>query len=167
MEIKRSLDPVYDKDTARILILGSMPGEESLRRQEYYGYPRNQFWRIISELLGCELPSVYGGKISMIKDGGIALWDVIGSCRREGSLDTNIRDEEPNSLFGLIEELPGLRAVFFNGQKAGASFKKHFGFASLNAPGLSYEVLPSTSPANTASYDDKLKAWRVITAYLG
>lgn len=165
MEIKKSLEPVA-AEGARLLILGSMPGEESLRRQEYYGYPRNHFWTLIADITESGKPDNYPSKISMAMKNGIALWDVIGSCTREGSLDTNIRDERPNSLLTLIDRTGSLRAVFFNGQKAAGTFKKYFGFTVLEERGLDYRIMPSTSPANTASYEKKRAAWSEILNYL-
>jgi len=165
MKINKSLDPIVNIN-ARVLILGSMPGEESLRRQEYYGYPRNHFWPLMAEISGFDLPDSYNERISMLDRIGIALWDVIGSCFREGSLDTNIKDEEPNDLFRIIEEMIGLRVVIFNGQKSAKSFKRHFGFTSLEQAGIEYRVMPSTSPANTAGYEKKLAAWSEIKNFI-
>lgn len=159
MKRKESLSPVVD-DKAVILILGSMPGEESLRRQEYYGYSANHFWRLISAIFNEELSDMYGAKISMIQRNGIALWDVIESCTREGSLDTMIRDEYPNALPGFLCEHSGIRAVFFNGQKAAQSFKRSFGFDVLEKKEIYWSILPSSSPANTIGFEKKLIKWK-------
>ena len=165
MEIKKSLAPVIN-DSSRVLILGSMPGEESLRRQQYYGYPQNQFWRLIAAVTGQTLPpDDYALRLSMLSAAGIALWDVIASCTREGSLDTMIRDEETNDLPGLIADYPGLNAVFFNGQKAASSFKKAYGFTIFEDAELDYGILPSSSPANTIGFKKKLEDWMIIAQY--
>ncbi len=158
---KHGLAPIFSDDSA-VLILGSMPGEESLRKQEYYGYPRNQFWRIISQIQECTIPENYSDKEKMLLNGNIALWDVIGSCIREGSLDSNIREEKPNAVIGLIDRIPGLIAVFFNGKKAFDSFNREFGYQILEDRKLEWHILPSTSPANTMAYEEKYSEWRRI-----
>lgn len=173
MEIKKSLAPVIH-NSSRVLILGSMPSEESLRKQEYYGYPQNQFWRLTASVLGIgQPPDEYPSKLVMLQRGGIALWDVIASCTREGSLDTMIRDEVPNNIPGILSEagafgsrMYNLSAVFFNGQKAAQSYKRSFGFSILDDAGLAYDILPSSSPANTVGFARKLVKWQVISEYL-
>src|SRR3990172_6260586 len=115
----QSFAPIETAD-ARILILGSMPGEASLRANQYYAHPRNLFWRIMGELLGFDPASPYSQKVQALKSARIALWDVLHSCRREGSLDSGIDDGSlaPNDLAAFFLDHPGITRVFFNGAKA-------------------------------------------------
>lgn len=156
-----SFPPIVDQNS-RILILGSMPGVESLRKQEYYAYPRNQFWRIIFELYELPIPDNYEDKVSFLKAKGIGLWDVIESCYREGSSDAKINEEKVNDIQGLLAEFPNIKRIYFNGSKAYDTYRKAIGFDSA----LSYERLESTSPANTKSYELKLQNWLRIKRYL-
>jgi len=137
-----------------------MPGVESLRLQQYYGHPRNQFWKILYELFETQISQDYEDKVSFIKDQKIAVWDVIGSCYRQGSLDSNIREEKANNFSALFEEYPNIKTVLFNGGKAYVTYKKWIGFG---APGyLTFHKLTSSSPANTKRYEEKLREWSVI-----
>lgn len=151
--------PIIDEHS-HILILGSIPGQESLRRQEYYANQRNHFWRILFDLYSMPLPGEYSQRISLIKKQGIALWDVIESCLREGSLDSNIEYENPNDFNWLFSKYPNIKFVFFNGGKAFEVFRKKVGFDLFQ--GVNFKKLPSTSPANTMSFDKKLEEWKKI-----
>ncbi|HAK45923.1 MAG TPA: DNA-deoxyinosine glycosylase [Spirochaeta sp.] len=171
MELKKSLAPVINSGS-KVLILGSMPGEESLRRQQYYGFPGNQFWRLTAAVLRVPVPpDDYELRLEMLRAGGIALWDSIQSCTRDGSLDTMIRNEKPNDIMSVISNYGKknggcLAAVFFNGQKAASSFKRSFGFNSLEKENIYLEVLPSSSPAHTIKLEHKIEKWKVIADYL-
>ena len=154
-----SLLPIVDENV-RILILGSIPGQESLRKQEYYANPRNHFWKILFDLIGSKAPKQYSQRILLIKKQGIGLWDVIKSCQRQGSLDSNIKHENPNDFNTFFSKYPNIKSVFFNGAKAYEVFKKKIGFDLLL--GINFEKLPSTSPANTQTYDKKLEQWKKI-----
>lgn len=153
-----SLHPIIDEHS-RVLILGSMPGVESLRLQQYYANPRNQFWKIIYSIFDAAPDQIYEDRISFIKSKNIALWDVIENCYREGSLDSNIREEKVNDFSGLFETYPGIKIVLFNGGKAYETYKKWIGFGAL--PNLTFQKLTSSSPANTKKYEDKLREWSV------
>ena len=142
-----------------------MPGEESLRKQQYYGHPRNAFWFIMGKLFQAGPELSYDERVSRLKDCGVAVWDVLKHCRREGSLDSSIQkdSEVPNDIIALLNRSPHITHVFFNGQKSAAAFRKHI------KPNLSHELLnrltlvtlPSTSPANARlSADAKLERWR-------
>jgi len=156
----RSFAPIADR-RARVLILGSMPGVESLRRRQYYAHPQNLFWRIIEALLEIDRGTSYSGRARALKARRIALWDVLHSCVREGSLDTRIEAEAPNDFERFFRSHPAISHVFFNGAKAEASFRRHV-LPGLGA-GLRYARLPSTSPAHARlPYARKLSAWRVI-----
>ena len=111
---KHGLLPVVGQN-ARILILGSLPGDESLRRQEYYGNPRTRFWAVMGGVLGEDAPESYPEKVMYLKKHGIALWDVISSADREGSLDANIRNMEFNDIAGLLSANPTIEAIALNG----------------------------------------------------
>lgn len=156
-----SFPPLIAPDS-RVLILGSMPGAESLRRQEYYAHPRNAFWRIMTELFGGGEPGSYEAKKELLLREGLALWDVVGSCRREGSLDQRIRDAEPNDLPSLFASHRHIGHIFFNGAKAAELFRR----CVTPPPGVETVRLPSTSPAHTISYSGKLAAWRIVAEVL-
>ncbi|WP_245330926.1 DNA-deoxyinosine glycosylase [Acetoanaerobium pronyense] len=161
-----SFEPIVDKNS-KILILGSMPGKMSLNKVEYYGNPRNHFWKIIFDLFDADFEHHYDKKIEFIKNKGIALWDVIEKCEREGSLDVNIKNEKSNDITSLLEKNPNIKAIAFNGGKAFDSFRKSIGFNKF--PNLDYIKLPSTSPIpgkNIRTYEEKLKVWEVIKKYL-
>lgn len=156
-----SFKPEFHND-ARILVLGSMPGKVSLDAQRYYAHARNLFWPMLSDILGEALPLDYGNRLHWLKDHGIALWDVLKHCERDGSLDSRIdrRTEVPNDLKGLIAQLPQLQLVIFNGKKAEQLFRRHFSNIDFGGQ-LSMMGLPSTSPANAGmSYQEKVQAWR-------
>ncbi|OGT03689.1 MAG: DNA-deoxyinosine glycosylase [Gallionellales bacterium RIFCSPLOWO2_02_60_31] len=160
----QSFAPIETAD-ARILILGSMPGEASLRAGQYYAHPRNLFWRIMGELLGTDPGSPYEQRIQALKSARIALWDVLRSCRRKGSLDSNIDHESlvPNDFAAFFLSHPQITRVFFNGTKAEQCYRKHMQPVT-GIESIEYLRLPSTSPANASlSYERKLDAWRVIT----
>ena len=152
--------PVVGK-LPRIVILGSMPSVASLNQQQYYGHPRNQFWPILVKLLKCAKLDGYEDKKRMIINNHIALWDVVHSCRRNGSLDSNLKDIKINNFKHLFEESSTIKAVFCNGQTAYKLFKQH-----NNGVDLPVIVLPSTSPAYTLSFDHKLAQWRKILKFI-
>ncbi|MCD8198621.1 MAG: DNA-deoxyinosine glycosylase [Phascolarctobacterium sp.] len=159
-----SFAPVAGKNS-RVLILGSIPGRTSLAMQQYYAHPRNRFWKVLSLLFKEVVPENYEGKITFLEERNIALWDVISQCDREGSLDNNIKNEQPNDIAGLIKKLPKLRAVFCNGGKAGAAFKKYF---EGNIPaGIKVYYMHSTSPANAGMDLEALyNEWRIVKSFL-
>jgi len=159
---KGSFGPAADQYT-RVLILGSLPGEESLRRGQYYAHPRNQFWRLMGAVIGADLDALaYPGRLAALQAAGVGLWDVVRSAARKGSLDTHIRDHEPNALEALAAELPQLRAVAFNGGTA-----LRLGRDLLNGvAGVTILALPSSSPAHTLAFDRKLPAWMALRPFL-
>ena len=164
-----SFAPVVGDDP-RILILGSMPGVRSLQAGEYYAHPRNRFWTIL-ESLGLIPPGLpYENRTMAVAARGIALWDVLRSCERPGSLDSSIvkATEEPNDVGELLRKHPTIRTIAFNGAKAESAFRRHV------APSLPLKArqhletfrLPSTSPAHAISAERKLEAWRRILQLL-
>lgn len=149
--------PVARPD-ARVLILGSMPSAASLRQGFYYGHPRNAFWPIMADIFGEPVPQDVPGKIALLESHGVALWDALQSCEREGSLDSAIRAPQANDFAGLFERCPGISKVLFNGSAARTLFMR---CAARYLDGRSWAQLPSTSPAYTLSYERKLALWRV------
>ena len=149
------LAPVIATGT-RLVVLGSFPGVASLRAQQYYGHPRNQFWPVLSAIWGVDLVAMgYAQRLAEAKRRGLGIWDVYASCRREGSLDSAIEAAEPNDLTSLRRLAPGLRAIAHNG---GESARAMAVTRTLGVPVLR---LPSTSPAHASwSFDRKLAAWR-------
>lgn len=143
-----SFSPLIN-DSSRVLILGSYPSIISLEAEFYYAHPRNAFWRIMEDISGKKLSST-SSKKDMLKAHRIALWDVIASCDRKGSLDSNIRDITYNNIKKLLASHPDISQVICNGTTA----YKH---AVKN--GIKSVCLPSTSPANTMSFEEKLQIW--------
>ena len=160
--LKRSFPPVVDSRT-RLLVLGSLPGEESLARAQYYANPRNHFWRLIGAVIGADLvPLAYEARLNALLEAGVGLWDTVGAATRRGSLDGNIRGHSANDLAALAERLPELRAIGFNGGKSAA-----LGLPQLAArTDLAFLPLPSSSPAYTRPFDEKLAAWMRLADYL-
>ncbi|MBW6409560.1 DNA-deoxyinosine glycosylase [Clostridium weizhouense] len=154
----KSFPYLIDKNS-KILILGSMPGVESLNRQQYYAHPRNVFWRILYTLFNEDYNEDYEYKKSFLKRHNIGLWDVLHTCERKGSLDSDIKFEEINDFNALFKEFPNIEHVFFNGSKAYDSFKKKVGFCF---EGVSFHKLCSTSPAHAISFEKKLEQWKII-----
>jgi hypoxanthine-DNA glycosylase len=158
-------------DQPRVLILGSMPGIRSLELNQYYGHPRNLFWAFMNEICGASPEFDYQHRVEVLQRSGIALWDVLQHCEREGSLDADIivSSEVPNDIPGLLDHHPTIRAVAFNGRKAEQAFRKHI-IPQLTAPqleNLTQFPLPSTSPANAnISKAEKLKRWLEIKRFL-
>ena len=151
---------------ARVLILGTLPSRKSLEYRQYYGHPQNQFWRIMGELFaaGPELP--YAERVEVLCRCGVAVWDVLRSSVRPGSLDASIdtTPARPNSFSALLLQYPEIRTICFNGRKAEQLFQQLGTEIIGNAANeLSYLSLPSTSPAHAAmSFEDKLLRWTAV-----
>ena len=164
MALIRSFPPVADA-SARILILGSMPGEESLRAGQYYAHPRNAFWKLMGELFAADPELPYERRTQQLKKSGVALWDVLASCKRKGSLDSAIAADSitANDFQTFFARHRKINQVFFNGATAERSFRMHV-LPGLTAQPLQYTRLPSTSPAHAAlSHAQKRTAWRAVT----
>ena len=151
------LPPLAGPQT-RLLLLGSFPGAASLAAQQYYGHPRNQFWPILAALWGVDLPALpYAQRLQLLAERGLGLWDVYASCRREGSLDSAIREPQRNDLAGLAGRLPLLQAIAHNGGESARLMR------ITGALGLPVHRLPSTSPANASwSFERKRAAWAAV-----
>ncbi|MBY4678952.1 DNA-deoxyinosine glycosylase [Marinobacterium arenosum] len=161
--------PCIADQRARILILGSMPGERSLQAEQYYAHPRNAFWPIVEALLQLPADSSYQQRIEALRQHGIALWDVLANCRRQGSLDSAI---EPNSiaynnLTGLLQDCHRIERIFFNGGTAETLFRRGLRNGDIILPRpIRLQRLPSTSPANARlTPADKLAHWRQLLNY--
>jgi hypoxanthine-DNA glycosylase len=159
---KRSFPPVVDA-RARALVLGTLPGEESLRVQQYYAHPRNLFWPILFALFDAAPLTDYGAKLAFVRARGVALWDVCMVGDREASADATIRRETPNAIDRLLDEHPSIRAVAFNGTGARRLYDKHF----PRRPELTYLAMPSTSPAHARlNFAAKLAKWTALREIL-
>lgn len=156
--------PPLSAESAQILLLGSMPGQVSLGAQEYYAHPRNAFWPIMGELVGA-LPALsYTDRCNILTTKGIAVWDVIKSCRRTSSLDSDIEQSSItiNDFTDFFQKHPRINKVFFNGKTAELNFKR-FVLPVLKDKTLILKGLSSTSPANAAiTFQKKLDNWRII-----
>jgi hypoxanthine-DNA glycosylase len=167
----RGFPPIAAAD-ARVLVLGSMPSVASLAKGQYYGHPRNAFWPIMGRMFGAgpELP--YEERQRILCAEGVAVWDVLRECCREGSLDTAIRGdtEAANDFASFFRTHRHVRAIFFNGGKSEAAFRRHV-LSSIAELGRAFRYvrLPSTSPAHAGrSFEEKLVAWRqLLTALNG
>lgn len=159
---KSSFAPFVAPDT-RLLVLGTLPGEESLRAQRYYAHPRNLFWHLIGKAIGREIePLEYEQRVAALREAKVGLWDTIASARRAGSLDTAIRAIEHNPLAELVAGLPELRAVAFNGAKA-----TQIGTRLLAGSGAELVALPSSSPAHAAMpVAEKERLWQGLSKFL-
>lgn len=159
---KSAFAPVVDANT-RLLILGSLPGDASLKAGQYYGHPQNAFWRLVGSVVGRDLAALpYSERLEALEAAGVGLWDVIATAHRPGSLDGAIREAEAADLRGLIADLPDLKAVAFNGATAARIGRRSLG----EAPGLSLIGLPSSSPAYTRPFAEKAAAWAVLASFL-
>lgn len=165
MTILQSFAPICG-DKPRVLILGTMPGKQSLAQQQYYAHPQNAFWRILGELLHFDSTADYATRVESIKTAHIALWDVLKFCVRESSLDADIEaaSEVPNEIVQLLKTHRTIQRVCFNGAKAAQLYRRHIlPQWPQNFHAIDYCQLPSTSPAHAGMrYAEKLNAWRMI-----
>jgi TDG/mug DNA glycosylase family protein len=160
-ELARSFAPIAPR-SARRLVLGSMPGLASLAARQYYAHPRNAFWPIMAALLGFDAQADYALRVAALRASGVALWDVLHSCKRAGSLDQAIEAAEltANDLAGFLRRHPDIVAVYFNGAAAETLFRRHV-LPDVQGLAILYRRLPSTSPAHAAlTFEAKLLAWR-------
>jgi len=150
-----SFSPFINSET-EILVLGTMPGIASLEKQEYYAHPRNHFWKIMYTLLdSLPISVVFEDKIKLLQANKIGLWDVLENCDRKGSLDIHIKNQKENDFETLFKNYPRITKIIFNGKESHKYFLKKFG----QIKGITYYVMPSTSPANTVSFEKKLEIW--------
>ncbi len=150
--------PVAD-ESCRVLVLGSMPSVVSLKRQQYYGHRQNFFWPMMFQLFDEPYSDDYAVKKQLLLRHHVALWDVLASCQREGSLDSKITAEVPNEIPAFLAEHRAIQYLLFNGGKAFQSFQRNF--PELLAQ-MEYYRMPSTSPAHTMKREQKLQKWQLI-----
>ncbi|WP_082443675.1 MULTISPECIES: DNA-deoxyinosine glycosylase [Stenotrophomonas] len=161
--------PAQVNERCRVLVLGSMPGMASLQAARYYAHPRNRFWPLMGALCGFDPQREYAARLACLQQAGVGLWDVIGRCRRRGSLDAAIvrGSEVANPLPELVQGLPRLRAIACNGAAAAQAFERHVHPALPPGHGLTLLALPSTSPANAAwSFERLLGEWTRLSPWL-
>ena len=164
--VENILPPIVDART-KVLIVGSMPGVQSLEKQEYYGNPRNHFWPIIGALLQVDVPTNYEERIQLVRKYGIGLWDVISHCERKGSLDSAIKNEVPNDFSLLFRDYPQIECILFNGTKAYEVFRKKVDFDVLDAQ--KYIKMPSTSPVpgkHIQTFEEKINSYEILLHYI-
>ena len=156
---KKGFPPRVNKETEK-LILGSLPGDESIKKQQYYGHPGNDFWKLAGKAIKENLAELeYEERIQKLLEKKIGLWDVFASGLRQGSEDSKIKKEKLNNFTVLTESAPKIRKVFFNGKKAGAleSFFKEKGFQT--------KVLPSSSALNRRNLKEREMEWKKIKEF--
>lgn len=154
--MKKAFEPIVSQNST-ILILGTMPGEKSLEMQQYYGNRGNHFWKIMFEVYREEFTTDYDLRLALLNKQNIALWDVLQYCEREGSLDSNIKNEIPNNFTEFYRQYPGIKRVYFSSKKAAAYYDKYIGRES----NTEYDILPSPSGANASMpFKTKLEIWQ-------
>lgn len=155
---KTSFAPIAQPNS-QLLILGSLPGDKSIELNEYYGHPRNRFWKVLATVSNNAIPKNYQEKINLLTTLKIGLWDTAYKANRSGSLDSAIKDEVPNDLENFITNQPELKMIAFNGKTSEALFNKYFDKKSH----ITYLSLPSTSPANAKfTFEMLCEAWQDI-----
>ena len=165
-----SFPPIADAGT-RVLILGSMPGERSLRMNQYYAHPQNAFWKIMDALFGAGRHLDYALRLERLRAHGVGLWESLHSCQRAGSLDSAIvpATMEANDFNAFYVAHPRVTHVLFNGGTSAEVYRRRVvpGLAPQHAH-IRHERLPSTSPAHaTLNFEQKLFAWREALAKAG
>ena len=156
--LKQSFAPIIPSN-ARILILGSLPGDLSIAKDQYYAHPKNRFWKILFTLFEKEFSTDYMDRVQLLKTNQIALWDVCASAIRPGSMDIAITEVVPNKINQLLQENPTIQTILFNGQKAQKLFEKYF----VKQQDIGYHTLPSSSPANAQfSLEKLITHWQIV-----
>jgi TDG/mug DNA glycosylase family protein len=160
-ELKEGFSPLIATG-ARILILGTMPGDESLRLKEYYANPRNQFWRIMQALYDIPQEAPYATRVAALMQNQIGLWDVLHSAERNGSLDSAIKNRVPNDFTALFAAHNDLKLIAFNSKKAAQWFNR---CVAVQPVGVKMLTLVSSSPAAAMSFEKKLASWAALKNY--
>ena len=161
--LKASFPPVVDA-AVRVLICGSLPGDRSLAARQYYAHPQNQFWRLMSAVVGRDLvPLPYSDRLAALLDARVGLWDVVATAHRPGSTDAALAQVSHNDIAALAATLPDLRAIAFNGGTALKHGVRQLGPAA-NVPAI--VALPSSSPLHTIGFDAKLPGWLALREFL-
>ena len=149
--------PPIANSQSRVLILGTMPGKESLKKHAYYAHPQNGFWKIMFALFELPYSTDYKLRKELLLRNRIALWDVLELCTRHTSLDSDIKKEQPNDLHEFFSSHPYITKIYFNGKGAAGYFRKYF--PEIGLPNF---VLPSTSPAHAIKWESKLDSWKSL-----
>ena len=164
---KKGLAPLVGS-SPRIVILGSLPSDESIKRQEYYGNPRNLFWKVIAGVYDESVPATYEDKKALLFRHGIALWDVCASAEREGSLDANIKNSEFNDLASFIKSFPTIQIIALNGGKAGKEYRRYLKMNRVGILGPEEYFLTSTSALSVSAgwpLERIIEQWKQVLAY--
>jgi hypoxanthine-DNA glycosylase len=157
--LKKALDPLIDHSTI-ILIMGTMAGEQSIAKQEYYANRGNLFWKILFAIFEEEFSASYEDRKALVKKYNIGLWNVLQSCKREGSSDASITEETINDFEGLHKQYPNIKYVFFESKAAAKYFLKH----TAPQEGITYITLPSTSGLNAGlTKEKKIAQWKTVS----
>lgn len=163
MERKQCFAPVVNVNT-RLLVLGSLPGEKSLAQAQYYAHPQNRFWMLMSAVIGTDLvPLPYDKRLQTLLRHGVGVWDVVAEAHRTGSLDSAIRHRDDNDLPALLASHPHINAIAFNG---GTAHKLGLKVLGEHATRYRIAALPSSSPAYTLAYAEKLARWEMLKELL-
>lgn len=166
--MKSSFLPVIDS-RAKVLVLGSLPGDASLAAQEYYAFKQNAFWRIMEELFAIDISLAYELRLTELQKNRIALWDVIAKGERKGSLDTAIDNASlvANNFEDLLSQYPGIRFICLNGRSVETLFNRHVKKKQVIPSDVTIHVMPSTSPANARMrFEEKLERWKLLKVLL-
>ncbi|MFH1373851.1 MAG: DNA-deoxyinosine glycosylase [bacterium] len=164
MTTKSSFEPVIHRD-CWILILGTLPGDKSLRLRQYYSNPRNQFWDILNQVYGEPVDASYEGRLAFLRDKRLAVWDVLSCADRVGSLDGNIRNDVANDFAGLFKTYSGLSTVAFNGTRAKSTFRRLVLKEQQLKITLNLVTLPSSSvtPGRyVLPLKEKIAKWKAV-----
>lgn len=162
LQVTHTFAPIYN-EKSKVLILGTFPSVKSREQSFYYGHPQNRFWKLLAALVGQEVPATIPEKKEFLLRNGIAVWDVVHSCRIEGSSDSSIRDVVANDISDILKHT-GITAVFTNGGKAHSLYRKYL----YPLCGAEDVKLPSTSPANASfSLDRLIREWEIVRKELG
>ncbi len=152
--------PPIETSECEILVLGSMPGADSLKFSQYYAHKQNAFWFIMGECFGAGFDVEYDERLKILNKNKIALWDVLQQCKREGSLDSQIHNEQPNDLSLFVDKHKKLRRILFNGKKSEQLFNKHISLSKIRSIKINFIGLPSSSPAMAMlNKQQKCKLW--------
>ena len=160
-----SFEPIADEN-CKVLILGTIPSVVSLKKQQYYGFGRNAFWKVVYAVFGREPDEDYERRKAFLLEHRIALWDVLESCEREGSSDSDIRNPEPHDFGSFFERFKGIRYVCFNGNPARDLYNRLVRRKGTGSRIAQFFVLPSTSPRNMLAFEKKLEKWMLVRELL-
>ncbi len=161
MALAHPFKPLIDQNS-KVLILGSFPSIKSFENSFYYGHPQNQFWKILATVFDEDVPRTIEEKKAFLQKHHIALWDMVGQCERENSLDSSLQNIQLNDIEGILANYPNIEAIFFTGKKAQSLYRRHFSHLAIPT-----YYLPSPSPAYRAmSLAQKVQNWSILKEFL-